>query len=69
MHCGGGCGVVQYPSSASVFKSQNWTAYHCYSQGLLVDMDSYLAFDAANGIESSLILWGCAPCCCRLVCT
>ena len=41
--------------------AQNWTAYHCYSSGLLLDLDSYLAFDAANGVESALILWGCAP--------
>ena len=31
------------------------------SSGLLTDFGSYLSFDAANGVESAAILWGCTP--------
>ena len=33
--------------------------YHCYHQGHVKDFDNLLALDAANGIESAAIMWGC----------
>ena len=36
-----------------------YNQYHCYQNAYLVDADSYLALDAAYGIESAIIMWGC----------
>ena len=33
--------------------------YHCYFLPILQDLDSYLALDASQGIESAAIMWGC----------
>ena len=34
-----------------------------YSLAILYDMDSFLALDAANGIESAVVMWGGAHFC------
>ena len=34
--------------------------YHCYHLPHIWDMDSFLALDAANGMESAAIMWGSA---------
>lgn len=52
---------LQYPSSPELLKKFGFKSYHCYNYGLLADIDSYLALDAANGVESAAIMWGSMP--------
>ena len=35
--------------------------YHCYSTAVIYNAGTYLALDAAHGIESAAIMWGSTP--------
>lgn len=50
---------LQVPSDEAQRVALGYNFYHCYNNGYLVDAASYLALDAAYGIESAVIMWGC----------
>ena len=49
----------QVPANSGQMSQLKMSAYHCYQWAYINDMDSYLALDATNGIESAAIMWGC----------
>ena len=51
---------AQVPSNEAQRVAQGYNAYHCYEYAYIDDAASYLALDAAYGIESAVIMWGCA---------
>ena len=49
----------QVPSNEAQRVAMGFQRYHCYFLPILQDLDSYLALDASQGIESAAIMWGC----------
>lgn len=47
---------LQVPANATRLQM---SSYHCYQYTYIYDLDSYLSLDAANGIESAAVMWGC----------